>query len=430
MISAILFINSKAKVVISRFYRENISRNAVSQFRKKLLEKAELPPVICIDKCSFCFVRIGDLFVTAVTKLNANPALIFQFLYNLTNLLKSYFGGKFDETALSENFALTYELLDETMDHGYPQITSVDILSSFIQMGNAPVNAAQQNAEAGLTNAITGQVDWRQPGKYKYRKNAVFVDVLESVNLLMSDKGAVLRSDVAGKIKMKAFLTGMPECKFGMNDKLTMEKEPATGAKARRKHGTGIVIDDVTFHRCVNLSHFDRDRTITFIPPDGEFELMKYRITQNVNIPFKLIPVITEHGQSRVEYEIKIKGAFTNTLFASNVIIKIPTPTNVAKCDLHGPGKTKYEPGQNCIFWKFREFHGDAQYTLQGQVKLVHAAVQKQWSRPPITMEFMVNMFTASGLHVRFLKVFERGDYETHKWVRYQTTAGNYQVRV
>lgn len=40
-------------------------------------------------------------------------------------------------------------------------------------------------------------------------------------------------------------------------------------------------------------------------------------------------------------------------------------------------------------------------------------------------------MFTASGLHVRFLKVFEKGNYHSIKWVRYLTKAnGGYQIRV
>ena len=39
-------------------------------------------------------------------------------------------------------------------------------------------------------------------------------------------------------------------------------------------------------------------------------------------------------------------------------------------------------------------------------------------------------MFTASGLHVRFLKVFEKTAYQTTKWVRYITTAGQYQIRI
>lgn len=40
-------------------------------------------------------------------------------------------------------------------------------------------------------------------------------------------------------------------------------------------------------------------------------------------------------------------------------------------------------------------------------------------------------MFTASGLVVRFLKVFEPSGYNSVKWVRYLTKAsGSYQIRV
>ena len=40
-------------------------------------------------------------------------------------------------------------------------------------------------------------------------------------------------------------------------------------------------------------------------------------------------------------------------------------------------------------------------------------------------------MFTASGLLVRFLKVFEKSNYHSIKWVRYLTKAnGGYQIRV
>lgn len=46
-------------------------------------------------------------------------------------------------------------------------------------------------------------------------------------------------------------------------------------------------------------------------------------------------------------------------------------------------------------------------------------------------MQFNVPMFTASGLHVRFLKVVEpKMQYQTIKWVRYVTQAGSYQHRI
>jgi hypothetical protein len=53
------------------------------------------------------------------------------------------------------------------------------------------------------------------------------------------------------------------------------------------------------------------------------------------------------------------------------------------------------------------------------------------WARPPIDVDFQVLMFTASGLIVRFLKVFEKSGYTSVKWVRYLTKAsGTYQIRV
>lgn len=38
-------------------------------------------------------------------------------------LFKSYFGGEFSEQSIKNNFVLIYELLDETLDYGYPQVS-------------------------------------------------------------------------------------------------------------------------------------------------------------------------------------------------------------------------------------------------------------------------------------------------------------------
>jgi len=439
MISAVFFVNLKGDLIIHRFYRDNVSRSAVEAFRSRVVaaKKTGQTPIVDLDKTHFCYSRAGDVYVVAVTRHNANPSLVFQFLYKMVEVFRAYFGGNFDEENIRNNFVLIYELLDEMMDYGYPQITAVNVLSTFIKsIDSHPTKEMEEKENKGLTEKITGAVDWRQAGRYRYRKNEIFIDVLESVNLLWSSKtdaGGVLRSDVSGKIIMKTYLSGMPECKFGMNDKLVMDKESKqAGAGERNRPPTGgIAIDDVTFHRCVRLGQFDQDRTISFIPPDGEFELMKYRITQNVNLPFRVLPVITEHGKTRVEYEVKIKGQFSSKLFATGVVVKIPTPKNTAKCKIvQGLGKAKYFPDQSAILWKIKKFPGDASFILKAEVSVAASVQDKSWARPPITMEFQVPMFTSSGLHVRFLKVFEHSGYQTIKWVRYITRAGQYQIRI
>lgn len=50
----------------------------------------------------------------------------------------------------------------------------------------------------------------------------------------------------------------------------------------------------------------------------------RYRISDNVNLPFRVIPVIEEQGKTRVVLNIKAIANFSNQLFATNVTFKIP----------------------------------------------------------------------------------------------------------
>jgi AP-1 complex subunit mu len=68
-------------------------------------------------------------------------------------------------------------------------------------------------------------------------------------------------------------MIGMPELKLGLNDKLMFE---ATGRPSSK--GKAVELEDIKFHQCVRLARFENDRTISFIPPDGEFDLMNYRL--------------------------------------------------------------------------------------------------------------------------------------------------------
>ncbi|CAO3598474.1 unnamed protein product [Absidia cylindrospora] len=340
---------------------------------------------------------------------------------------RSYF-GKLDEEAVKNNFVLIYELLDEILDFGYPQNSETDTLKMYITTEGVKSERAEDSSR--ITIQATGAMSWRR-SDIKYRKNEAFIDVIESVNLLMSNTGTLLRADVAGQILMRAYLSGTPECKFGLNDKLLLDKDVVNRTPTTRKTHA-VEIDDCQFHQCVKLGRFDTDRTISFIPPDGEFELMRYRTTENVNLPFRVIPVVNEIGKTRVEYKINVRANFSPKLYANNVVLRIPTPLNAAKVEVKvgSGGKAKYVPSENCIIWKIPRFQGQAEYSLSGEAQLSSTTHKKVWSRPPISMDFQVLMFTSSGLLVRFLKVFEKSGYQSVKWVRYMTKAGSYQIRI
>lgn len=201
-----------------------------------------------------------------------------------------------------------------------------------------------------ITMQATGALSWRK-ADVKYRKNEAFVDVIEDVNLLMSAGGTVLRADVSGQIIMRAYLSGTPECKFGLNDRLLLDGGAAT--KATRAAAGSVTLEDCQFHQCVKLGKFDTDRIISFVPPDGEFELMRYRSTENVNLPFRVHAIVNEIGKTKVEYQVAIKANYETKLFATNVVVRIPTPLNTANIATRtSQGKAKYEPSENHIVWK------------------------------------------------------------------------------
>lgn len=58
-----------------------------------------------------------------------------------------------------------------------------------------------------------------------------------------------------------------------------------------------LLLQDVTFHQCVNLGKFNTEKVVSFVPPDGEFELMKYRCQEGISLPF----LVRCHHPSSVE---------------------------------------------------------------------------------------------------------------------------------
>ena len=125
------------------------------------------------------------------------------------------------------------------------------------------------------------------------KKNEVYLDIVESVSLLMSPKGVVLKASATGTIEMKTALSGMPELTIGLNDKVGEEASAnQTQQSAQSNHKKNIDLADLQFHQCVNLSKFASEKTISFVPPDGKFDLMKYRVTEGISLPFKLMPLV------------------------------------------------------------------------------------------------------------------------------------------
>lgn len=352
----------------------------------------------------------------STTKRNSNIALIFTMLHKIVEVFTEYF-KELEEESIRDNFVIVYELLDELIDFGYPQTTDSKILQEYITQ-----EGYKLEIQPRIPMAVTNAVSWRSEG-IKYRKNEVFLDVIESVNLLANQNGTVLRSEIEGTIKMRVYLSGMPELRLGLNDKVLFE---STG----RGKSKSIELEDVKFHQCVRLSRFENDRTISFIPPDGEFELMTYRNSNQIKPLIWIESVIERHAHSRVEYMIKAKSQFKRRSTANNVEVIIPVP-----CDADSPkfkttiGSVKYNPEQNAVIWNIKSFQGGKEFLMRAQFQLPSVQGEDIEGKPPIQVRFEIPYFTVSGIQVRYLKIIEKSGYQALPWVRYITQNGDYQLR-
>ncbi|XP_057480993.1 AP-2 complex subunit mu-like isoform X2 [Actinidia eriantha] len=158
---------------------------------------------------------------------------------------------------------------------------------------------------------------------------------------------------------------------------------------------------------------------------------MKHRITEGVNLPFLVLPTIKELDLTRMKVNVKVKSVLGAKTFALGVVVKIPVPKQTAKTSFQvTSGRPKYNAATDRLVWKIRKFPGQTEATLSAEVELISTMTEKKSAtKPPIQMEFQVPMFTASGLRVRFLKVWEKSGCNTVEWILYITKVGSYEIR-
>ncbi|KAJ7102917.1 clathrin adaptor mu subunit [Mycena epipterygia] len=420
MASLIAILDLKGKTLIQRSYRDDVPPSSIEQFMPLILDMEEegrqITPCFSSKGVNYIHVRHSNLYLLALSRRNSNAAEIIVFLHRFVQVLIEYF-KELEEESIRDNFVIIYELMDEMIDFGVPQTTESKTLQEYITQESHELQI-QVRPPSELTQAVS----WRPEG-LRYKKNEVFLDVIESVNILVNAAGDVVRSEILGVIKMRCYLSGMPELRLGLNDKGTFE---STG-----RAGKAIEMEDMKFHQCVRLARFVNNRTISFIPPDGESELMSYRLATVVKPVIWVEASVESFSGSRVVYMVKVIAQFKRKSTANNVEICVPvaddadTPKFRATIQV-STGKVDYVPAQSAFVWKIKQLAGGKESMLRAQFGLPSVKnEQDTQKRGPITVKYEIPYFTVSGIQVRYLKVVEKSGYQAVPWVRYITQNGD-----
>eukprot|EP00658_Telonema_sp_P-2_P004165 TRINITY_DN11564_c0_g1_i10.p1 TRINITY_DN11564_c0_g1~~TRINITY_DN11564_c0_g1_i10.p1 ORF type:complete len:441 (+),score=95.23 TRINITY_DN11564_c0_g1_i10:175-1497(+) len=435
-ISHFFILSPRGDSIINQNFRHDTATNAPEIFfRKAKFWKGEAPPIFLNDGLTYVNLKRNGLWFVLVSNRNISPSFGVELLNRMCSVIKDYC-GILNEEAIRKNFILIIELLGEIIDFGYVQGLSTELLKTYVFSEPMMVEQSSKMPSFNLKdNKTISSSAVQKPislSERKSTKNEIFVDIIEDLNVTFQPDGRVANMEIDGRIQMKSYLSGNPDLVVGLNQDLAI-------GKAGNLYGS-VVMDDCNFHECVNLSEFEYDRVLQFNPPDGEFVVMNYRITKEIVPPFRIQPFMEDAGPGRVDLIIKVRCELPDSNYAGNVTVKCPMPKSIlgCTCDL-GAGvtgqQTDYSQSTKLLTWTIKRFEGGQEQFLRAHMSLPPQAMQApertRKEMGPITMNFEVPMFNASGLNIRFLKITERSkSYNPHRWVRYVTRSSSYVCRL
>mmetsp|Transcript_10903 Transcript_10903/g.16444 ORF Transcript_10903/g.16444 Transcript_10903/m.16444 type:complete len:495 (+) Transcript_10903:66-1550(+) len=405
----------------------------------------DAPPVFVMpDGYSYMHVKRNGLIFGCATEKNISPVVVIELLSKIAKVFKDYC-GTLSEESIRKNFILLYELLDELLDYGYPQVTQTENLKAFVYNEPIVVSAVADtgkmiNPKTASASAVHKPVissvnaDGKKTSLAANQKNEIFVDILERLSVLFSSNGYVLNSTIDGCIQMKSYLAGNPQLRLALNEDLIVGKNSGSTS-----YSSGVTVDDINFNDCVNLSEWDHGRTLSFYPPDGEFIVLSYRMTGEFKTPFRIFPSIEEVEPNKLEIAVHIRAEIPDNHFGANVSIEVPLPhsTTAATCNVVStPGATgvnaEYVSQDKKLVWTLKKFPGCTEQTMRAKITLSGPCTsQIRREIGPINMSYEIPMYNVSSLQVRYLRIAENmPGYTPYRWVRYVTQSNSYVCRL
>lgn len=487
MIGAVLIFSNRGELIVSKLYKATLKRSVADVFRVQVINNQDVrSPILTLGSTTFHSIRSTSkdrLWLVTVSRNNCNSAAIWEFLYKLNDAMTIY--GINSESTLMEDFMVCYELLSVMlMPGGIPMET--DLTAIISMMSSKPKKSLQSinlysnnnhnnnqyhenNKLKNINNILTSngsdtilKANLPSPTTaipnllrrassispistnkdFLTKKNEIILSVIEKINILVSKDGFILKSYVDGIIESDNKMHDHPICEIVLNDiesirrynKYYKTKDKTFEMDNTMESNKEIVLQDYKFHQCVSFEKFDEQRIIQFVTPQGQTELMKYHINNNLKIPFKVTPVVSQTFTGSMNYHITLKSLFPSKLSAKNLLLRIPVPPGTIDCKISvSNGNCNFVPEENAIIWKFNKYNGLIEDKLSALTVCSNDTTElssQQWQRPPIALQFNILMFSNSGLKIRQFDIVEKNkNHRITKWVKYFSQSGSYEIR-
>ncbi|XP_065541983.1 stonin-2 isoform X1 [Lathamus discolor] len=299
-----------------------------------------------------------------------------------------------------------------------------------------------------------------------YQEEEITVDVRDEFHgILAKGDGVILQHSVLTHIYVLSFLSGLAECRLGLNDILIKGNEivarqdimPTTTTK-------WIKLYSCRFHSCVDEDVFNNSRIILFNPLDAcRFELMRFRtVFAEKTLPFTLRTAASINGaEVEVQSWLMMSTGFSSNrdpltqVPCENVMIRYPVPNKWVKnfrresvlgekslkakvnkgatfgsASLSGSepvmrvtlGTAKYEHAFNSIVWRINRLPDKNSASGHPHSFFCHLELGSDREVPSsfvryVDVEFDMPTTSASKATVRSISVEDKAN--VRKWVNY-----------
>ena len=121
--------------------------------------------------------------------------MLFRSLDKLMKVIKDHC-GILSEESIRKNFVLIYEIIDEMIDFGYPQLSSTEQIKPFVF--TEPVLIQNKISVPSIFNKNTTSGDSikkpiSQVTDSKNKKNEIFVDIIEKITVLFQSDCLIMQ---------------------------------------------------------------------------------------------------------------------------------------------------------------------------------------------------------------------------------------------
>ncbi|KFP18586.1 AP-3 complex subunit mu-1 [Egretta garzetta] len=420
MIHSLFLINCSGDIFLEKHWKSVVSQSVCDYFfeaQEKAIDVENVPPVISTPHHYLISIYRDKIFFVSVIQTEVPPLFVIEFLHRVADTFQDYF-GECSETAIKDNVVIVYELLEEMLDNGFPLATESNILKELIKpptILRSVVNSITGSSNVGDT-LPTGQlsnIPWRRAG-VKYTNNEAYFDVIEEIDAIID------KSVLHYIVEVAALLSSWN----GFCLYIKIHSQELLYQNPR-------LLDDVSFHPCIRFKRWESERVLSFIPPDGNFRLISYRVSSQNLVA---IPVYVKHmisfkeNSSSGRFDVTIGPKQNMGKTVEGVVMTVHMPKAVLNMNLTATqGSYTFDPVTKVLTWDVGKITPQKLPNLKGMVNLQSGAAKPE-ENPSLNIQFKIQQLAISGLKVNRLDMYGE-KYKPFKGVKYITKAGKFQVR-